>query len=134
MFRSANEFLILPTMNPELPHQVESLLTQAGLQVMRTFQYPAAAESTLDLLNPACIVSQLVILLVYGKSESPLTLTIQIDQRLAVFSLTKQIHAPTNRYLETKIIQTLLRPQNGLALVDELPLETKPNNQGAIDA
>jgi hypothetical protein len=122
MFQSSNDFLILPSTNPELPDQVEGLLTQAGLRVICTFRIstPSNREPNHSQLNPACIFCQLIILLVYGKSASPVTLMIVIDENRTIFSIAQPNHPSTNHYLVAKITQILIHPINGLFLVEEL--------------
>ncbi len=121
MFQTEDQFLILPINDPEIICRVERALIQNGFRVMQTFQLRASSspEFKRDPDNASILALQITILLVFGRMPDPITLVIQVNQNMTKLSLVKTFNTTSFRYLENKIIKTLISPTCGIIQIDD---------------
>lgn len=124
MFQTEDQFLILPINDPEIIYRVERALIQNGFRVMQTFQLRGSSDPEFkrDPDNASMLVFQITILLVFGRMPDPITLVIQIDRNLTKLSVVKTFNTTSFRYLENKIIKTLISTTCGIIQTDDSQL------------
>lgn len=124
MFQTGGQFLILPTNDLEIIPRVERALIQNGFRVLQTFLLRGSANPEFKQApdNFSMLVVQMAIFLVYGKLPEPITLVIQVDRWRTKLSLLRTYNSATDRYLENKIIKTLISPAYGIFQNDDSQL------------